>query len=173
MEPREPVDLLVRASGLSRRAFAREYGVGEQVLLRLSQGRFSRVPDSIVKAVTEAHDLDGYQGLLYDAYGETSLQEAYTKWREAQVAVPLPTEADLAAQDRALSPAARLAAAVGSMSKLAKVTRTHDFVVRRYVHGETRELPASMRAAMEEQHWPHTDHLDQAQQLWLDRQEKK
>ena len=173
METREPVDLLVKASGLSRRAFAREYGVGEQVLLRLSQGRFSNVPESIVTAITRAHGHDGYQGLLYDTYGESDLQEAYTKWRDALPEAALPTESELMAQDSALSPAARLAAAVGSMSKLAKITKTHDFVVRRYVHGETRELPASMRAAMEAQNWPHTDQLDRAQQLWLDAQEAK
>jgi hypothetical protein len=173
MERREPVDLLVKASGLSRRQFAREHGVGEQVLLRLSQGRFSSVPQSIVDAVYAAHNIDELQDLLRDAYGSDEVQESYARWRESLPAVLLPTEQDIAAQDTALSPAQRLAAAVGSMSKLAKITKTHDFVVRRYVHGETRELPASMRAAMEEQKWPHTDQLDRAQQAWLSRQEAK
>jgi len=173
MEKREPVDLLIKASGLSRRAFAREHEVGEQVLLRLAQGRFSRVPESIVAAVTEVHGIDAQQELLHDAYGTFSLQEAYAAWREALPKIELPTEAELAAQDKALSPAQRLSAAVGSMSKLAKVTHTHDFVVRRYVHGETRVLPESMRAAMEDQNWPHTDQLDAAQQRWLDAREAK
>ena len=173
MSQLEPVTLLVKASGFSRRSFAKEYGVGEQVLLRLSQGRFSRVPESVVVAVTKAHGFDGYQGLLYDEYGTADLQEAYTKWREEQAITPLPTAEELASQDRALSPAQRLAAAVGSMSRLAKITRTHDYVVRRYVHGETRELPASMRAAMEHQRWPHTEQLDSNQQKWLDRQEAR
>lgn len=172
METREPVDLLVKASGLSRRAFAKEYGVGEQVLLRLSQGRFSSVPASVVQAVYAAHGPDLAE-LLNDAYGERDLQPAYAKWRSGLPTDPLPGELALAAQDKALSPAQRLAAAVGSMSKLAKVTHTHDYVVRRYVHGETRELPASMRLAMEEANWPHIDQLDRAQQAWLDRQEAK
>lgn len=173
MPQREPVDLLIKASGFSRRAFAHEYGVGEQVLLRLSQGRFSNVPASIEAAI-RAHFKEGEdEQLLWDAYGTSNLQDAYRDWRDRLTATPLPTERDLAAQDTALSPAARLAAAVGSMSKLAKITKSHDFVVRRYVHGETRELPASMRAAMEEQSWPHTDQLDRAQQRWLERQEAK
>lgn len=173
MAQREPVDLLVRASGLSRRSFAHKYRVGEQVLLRLSQGRFSRVPDSIIEAVYDAHEIDQLQELLRSEYGVVDVQSAYAKWRESLPTPALPTEAELAAQDRNLSPAQRLAAAVGSMSKLAKITKTHDYVVRRYVHGETRELPASMRAVMIEQGWPHWAQLDRAQQAWLERQEAK
>lgn len=174
MAQREPVDLLVKASGLSRRAFAREYGVGEQVLLRLSQGRFTRVPESIVVALRACYpDERDMRGLLYEAFGTQDLQEAYEDWRDDLKPDPLPTQEELAAQDVALSPAQRLAAAVGSMSKLAKITKTHDFVVRRYVSGVTRELPESMRAAMKEQKWPHVDQLDRAQQAWLDRQGAK
>lgn len=174
MTQREPVDQLVRASGLSRRAFAREHGVGEQVLLRLSQGRFSRIPESIETAIENEYK-DNYDSVLaiVREFEASNLQHAYELWRGALPKAALPTDKELEEQDQALSPAARLAAAVGSMSKLAKVTHTHDYVVRRYVHGETRELPASMRDAMEAQKWPHTDQLDRAQQQWLDRQGAK
>lgn len=181
MEAREPTDLLVRASGLSRRAFAKQFGVGEQVLLRLSQGRFTRVPESIVEALQACFDPD--QGstystqirqMLVEGYGTGDLQDAYRAWREhARPFGDLPSERALKQQDRALSPAKQLAAAVGSMSKLAKILRVHDYVVRRYVSGETRELPASMRESMVALKWPHADQLDRAQQFWLDQQEAK
>lgn len=168
MELREPVDRLVRASGLSRRQFAREHQVGEQVLLRLSQGRFSRVPASIERAV-RAEFPDDLEQMLKDGYGTGDLQEAYASWRDRQPLASLPDEAKLRDSDGD-SPAKRLATAVGSMSKLAKILHVHDFVVRRYVNGETRELPKSMREAMEARKWPHTDQLDRAQQAWFDRQ---
>lgn len=172
MDTREPVDALVRASGLSRRQFAKEHGVGEQVLLRLSQGRFSRVPDSIVQAIyAEYPDKRDIRHMLYDGYGEQEIQDAYAAWRAAQPLSQLPSDEVLRSAEGD-SPARKLADAVGSMSKLAKVTRTHDYVVRRYVNGETRELPKSMRVAMEAAGWPHTDQLDRAQQAWFDRQER-
>ncbi len=165
----EPIDTLVKASGLSRRAFARQYGVGEQVLLRLSQGRFTRVPASILQAIREAYpDVRDVHGLLYEQFGTQDVEEAYEIWRAArQPEGRLPTTEELQAQDSALSPAQRLAAAVGSMSKLAAVLHVHDYVVRRYVNGQTRELPASMRESMEKLGWPHAEHLDRAQQNWL------
>lgn len=162
-----PVDTLVKASGLSRRGFAKRYGVGEQVLLRLSQGRFTKVPQSIVDALVAAHG-DELAGLL-EGFESADVDEAYRKWREAQPVGELPTEDDLRAQPRSLSPAQALAAASGSMSRLAKLLHVHDYVVRRYVNGETKELPASMRASMEKLGWPHTDQLDRAQQRWVER----
>lgn len=169
----EPVDRLVKASGLSRRAFAARHSIGEQVLLRLSQGRFTKVPPSVVQALREAYpDPRDMRSILVDEYGTQDIEEAYVSWREsrADAAGRLPTEKELAAaNDGESSPAQMLAAAVGSMSKLAAVLQVHDYVVRRYVSGRTRELPASMRAAMEKLSWPHIEHLDKAQQSFLER----
>lgn len=170
----EPVDRLVKASGLSRRAFARQFGVGEQVLLRLSQGRFTTVPPSIVQALREAYpDARDMRGILAEDYGTQDIVEAYETWREKRPARErgmLPTGAELEAlADSGMSPAQILAAAAGSMSKLAAILQVHDYVVRRYVSGKTRELPASMREAMVKLSWPHTDHLDRAQQSWLEK----
>lgn len=167
METREPVDLLVRATGLSRRAFAREYGVGEQVLLRVSQGRFTKLPPSVERAIEDAYEPDQLAIMLREGYGVQDLGMAYGIWREEQPVGKLPTEGELR-KAKGDSPAQKLANAVGSMSKLAKLLHVHDYVVRRYVSGLTRELPHSMRDSMEKLGWPHVDHLDYAQQAWLD-----
>lgn len=173
MATTEPVDRLVKASGLSRRAFAHTYNVGEQILLRLSQGRFTAVPPSVTQALREAYpDPRDMNSILTEEYGTQDIGEAYELWRASRAASTghLPTEKELAAKnDGETSPAQMLAAAVGSMSKLAAILQVHDYVVRRYVSGRTRELPASMRAAMKKLEWPHIDHLDRAQQSWLER----
>jgi hypothetical protein len=154
----------VKASGLSRRAFSKEFGVGEQVLLRLSQGRSTKVPPSIENAIEEAVDIETIQETVRE-FGAGNLQEAYDIWRTEQQSVgQLPDKIT----SHEGSPAQRLAAEVGSMSRLAKILHVHDYVVRRYVQGITKELPQSMRDSMQALGWRHTDALDNAQQHWLE-----
>jgi hypothetical protein len=174
MEKREPVATLIQTLGLSRRAFAKTYGVGEQVLLRLAQGRFTKVPPSVTLAIHAAYaDEPGQlEQILYEGYGSAYLHEAYESWRESRQPV-----GNLPARIPALpgkSPAQRLSAAVGSMSKLAAVLHVHDFVVRRYVNGETRELPRSMYESMVALGWKDgAEALNLHQQKWLDQQSAK
>jgi hypothetical protein len=162
---REPVDTLIKATGLSRRAFAKQYGVGEQVLLRLSQGRFTKVPPSVEAAILTAF-ADQEETLIEVLDGHT-LQAAYHEWREDSQPVGQLPDKIPAIPGR--SPAQRLAVAVGSMSKLAAVLHVHDFVVRRYVNGQTYELPHSMRESMIALGWEQgANKLDEHQKRWLD-----
>jgi len=166
---REPVDTLIKATGLSRRAFAKQYGVGEQVLLRLSQGRFTKVPESVAYAIYEAYEDDPktLEETIADYTSEQTLQAAYREWRERQQ--PVGSLPDKIPAIPGKSPAQRLAVAVGSMSKLAAVLHVHDFVVRRYVNGQTYELPHSMRESMIALGWEQgANKLDEHQKRWLD-----
>jgi transcriptional regulator with XRE-family HTH domain len=170
----EPVDTLIKATGLSRRAFAKQYGVGEQVLLRLSQGRFTKVPESVINAIYLAYDhqLETLEATIDEYTDQQSLQAAYRAWRESRQ--PVGELPERIPNIPGKSPAQRLAVAVGSMSKLAAVLHVHDFVVRRYVNGETRELPRSMRESMEKLGWGNgAESLDRHQKLWLDKHSAK
>ncbi len=124
------------------------------------------LPFGVVGAFGARMDRDEMEQLLFDGYGEHDLQNAYRAWRaEQQRQAVLP---EFIPWVDGLSPAQRFAAAVGSMSKLAQVLRVNDYVVRRWVNGDTEELPAQMRDAMKACGWGHSYLLDLAQKQWLE-----
>lgn len=160
-----PTDYLIHKLGKTRRDFCVEAGFGENHLLRLAQGRMNELSAAVVAAFEDRLSRSEIAELLDDGYGTPSLSKAYLVWRtEQQRKATLP---DFIPYIEGLSPAQRFADAVGSMSKLAQVLRVNDYVVRRWVNGETKELPQQMRDAMALAGYPHADTIDKEQQAWL------
>lgn len=124
-----PVDFLVGKTGYSRAAFTKTYGLGENHILLVVQGRKESVGDALSDALHDALESRGQsvERLLGEQYGTTDLQVAWLKWREAtRKRTRLPE-----IRPGVGSPTARLVRAVGSIAKTAQLLRVRDIQVRK------------------------------------------
>lgn len=165
-----PVDFMVRKTGLSRAEFTAKHGLGKNLLLKASQGRVQSITGTISQALWSEWKAKGIDQDLFDEeYGTTDLDVAFQHWRSEDrkrrrgtvpVAVPnMPY----------LSPFMRLVTAIGSLSKTAKMLAVPDLPVSQYASGRQTVMPKSIATALGELEYPHTKDLDRAQRVWLEK----
>lgn len=140
MTNENPVDYLIRRCGMTRVAFTREYGFGENHLLLVAQGRKESVGPKLRSALETAcvkHGVTLSLELLNN-YGVRTIDEAFTEWRQAQRRqARLPQKV----MPGVGSPMARIVRHFGSIAQTAKQLRVRDIVVRRYMDAEKMPLP--------------------------------
>lgn len=150
MTAENPVDYLIRRCGMTRVAFTREYGFGENHLLLVSQGRKESVGPRLMEALAQACAKHGVRPNieLSHTYGTGNIEDAYAEWiRDQRQTAQLPqtVKAGLG------SPMARLVRHYGSIAQTAKVLRVRDLVVRRYMDSE--KMPQPIYTAISETPW--------------------
>lgn len=150
MTNENPVDYLIRRCGMTRIAFTREYGFGENHLLLVAQGRKESIGDRLYTALHHAATTRGINlGIeLQNTYGHSHLADAWLAWRTEQRAkadLPLSVRSGLG------SPMARLVRHFGSVSATAKALRVRDINVRRYM--DTDRMPEPIFDALCETSW--------------------
>jgi hypothetical protein len=155
-----PVDFLLRQYGVTRSAFTKSYGFGENHLLLVAQGRKEGVGDMLESALYREAESSGINlfAALENKYGFGDIDEAWFFWRLNQRhRTNLP---DL--RPGIGSPMARLVRTVGSIAKTAKLLRVRDIMVKKYMHQA--EMPSPIRNAFEEiEGVEFTQRFDQAQ----------
>jgi hypothetical protein len=150
MTNENPVDYLIRRCGMTRIAFTREYGFGENHLLLVAQGRKESVSPKLKAALL---DLCQKRGLHMDdelqrQYATDSIDDAFENWRTDQRWLArLP--------DRVMpglgSPMARIVKHFGSIAQTAKALRVRDIHVRTYM--ESDRMPSPLFEAISETRW--------------------
>lgn len=164
---KNPVAFMVDHTTMSRAEFTAKYGFGKNLLGRLSQGRLQSVSPRVASALWEEWKVRGIDQDDFDAeYGTLDVDTAYQRWvqnRRLSNRAKLPTAVK---DDTRITPFARLVQAIGSISKTAQVLVVADVVVQRYADGRQRSMPDSIRTALHEMKYPHTESLDAAQQRW-------
>ena len=150
MTNENPVDYLIRRCGMTRIAFTREYGFGENHLLLVAQGRKESVSPKLQAALL---DLCQKRGLRMDSelefqYGTDDVNEAFENWRtdqRAQARLPERVMPGLG------SPMARIVKHFGSIAQTAKALRVRDIHVRTYMNSE--RIPSPLFEAVAETNW--------------------
>lgn len=169
-----PVDYIIRCTGLSRSEFTAKHGFGKNLLGRVSQGRLQSVTPRIANALWAEWEEKGQpQGSFYGKYGTLDIDEAYQNWvhnRRVSNRAKLPRTIP---ESTTLSPFARFVKAVGSVSATAKLLAVADVSVQRYADGRVKAMPEAIRTALHEMQYPHTDSLDKQQQRWHAKQESR
>lgn len=141
-----PVDFLLRQFGITRSAFTKAHGFGENHLLLVAQGRKEGVGDMLEAALLKEAERSGVNvySALENKYGFEDIDEAWFFWRLNQRhRASLP---DL--KPGVGSPMSRLVRAVGSIAQTAKLLRVRDIMVKKYMHQA--EMPSPIRKAFEE-----------------------
>lgn len=165
---KNPVDFMVERTGLTRAEFTAKHDLGKNLLLRLSQGRLQSVTPrigGILWGEWQSRGLD--QDDFMEEYNTLSVDTAYQRWVHNQRLlnrIRLPRKINAVGG----SPFNRFCAEVGSISKTAQVLCVADAVVQGYALGRQREMPDSIREALTDMNYPHTDVLDQKQKEWFD-----
>lgn len=139
-----PVDYLIGKTGYSRAAFTKTYGLGENHILLVVQGRKESVGSALTSALSHALASRGQslELLLREQYGMIDLNQAWLRWRygrrqEARLPEIRPGVG---------SPMARLVRAVGSIAQTAKLLRVRDIQVRKYM--DQAEIPQPIFEAL-------------------------
>lgn len=164
---KNPVDFMIDRTGLSRTEFAVKHGFGKNTLVRIAQGRLPSVTARISNALWSEWHERGLDQDEFDAeYNTLNVDSAYQRWvhnRRVSNRALLPSAVK---DDARITPFARLVKAIGSISKTAQVLAVSDVVVQRYADGRQKAMPISIRTALNEMRYPHTEALDAAQQRW-------
>ena len=164
---KNPVDFMIERTGLSRTEFAVKHGFGKNLLGRLVQGRLQSVTPRISAALwREWQDRGLDQDDFDEEYGGLDVDLAYQQWvtnRRISNRVKLPESVK---DDKQVTPFARMVKAIGSISKTAQTLVVADVVVQRYADGRQKTMPESIRAALHEMSYPHTEALDASQKRW-------
>jgi ASC-1-like (ASCH) protein len=161
-----PVDYLIRRLGMSKLAFTRKYGLGENHLLLVSQGRKESVSLGLIEVLTQEATEKGLplRQTLDEEYGTGNLNEAYQTWikharSETDLRVRIPNQ-------REVSPWASIVAQIGSVSATSKLLKVRFIAVRKYL--TTPEMPAPIREALEDIGWTGITRLDRAQHRFFE-----
>ena len=162
-----PVDFMVRRTGLSRAEFTAKHGFGKNLLGRLSQGRLQSVTPRIAAALWGEWQERGLDQDDFDAeYGTLDVDLAYQRWvtnRRISNRAKLP---EAVKDNTSITPFARVVRAIGSISKTAQTLVVADVVVQRYADGRQKSMPEPIRTALHEMGYPHTEALAAAQTRW-------
>lgn len=164
---RNPVDFMIVKTGMSRIEFAAKHGFGKNIFGRIAQGRFQSITPRISNALWQEWHERGISQDEFDAeYHTLDVNTAYQNWvtnRRITNRVKLPVAVK---DDPSITPFARVVKAIGSVSKTAQTLAVADVVVQRYADGRQPTMPESIREALHEMGYKHTDTLDKAQQKW-------
>jgi hypothetical protein len=159
-----PVDFLLRQFGITRSAFTKAHGFGENHLLLVAQGRKEGVGDMLESALFKEAETSGVNvyAALENKYGFSDLDEAWFFWRLNQRhRTSLPEM-----RPGVGSPMSRLVRTVGSIAKTAKVLRVRDIMVKKYMHQA--EMPRPIADAFREIEGDEfVEQFDRAQQRYF------
>lgn len=162
-----PVEFMISRTGLSRTEFALKYDFGKNLLGRVVQGRLQSVTPRISRALwaewlERGLDVEDFQA----EYGTLDVNAAYLRWvhnKRVSNKVLLPENVK---DNPKITPFARLVKAIGSVSKAAQTLVVADVAVQRYADGRQKTMPETIRTALHEMGYPHTESLDMAQRRW-------
>lgn len=164
-----PVDFMVRRTGLTRPEFSVKHGFGKNLILRLSQGRLASVTPRVEAALwKEWQDRGISQDEFDERYRTLDLNSAYLAWVHNKRLVNKTKIPTTLTQDTSVSPFARIVRAIGSASKTAKLLVVPDVAVQRYADGRHKAMPESIRQALHTMKYPHLAELNAAQERWLE-----
>ena len=161
-----PFDFAISKLGLTRIGFSRISGLGKAYLLRVSQGRHSRIGDvALGHLYREAKE----RGVNLDAeieaeYGTDDIEEAWENWvlqhRRLQT-IPEPVK------DTRKNPFQRLVVAIGGVARTSALLAVPDPLVERYAKGATPRMPRPIEVALLDMDYPHTGQLKAAMEKWV------
>lgn len=161
-----PLDWAIEKLGMTRAEFQVELGFSKPYLLRLSQGRQSRMGDRVVSglyrlAAVKGIDLDSE---IVGEYGPAiSVPDAYDWWvadHRKHQEMPAPV------LDDTVNPFMRLVKAVGSVSRMSALLAAPDQLVERYAKGVSYDMPMPIMMALTDMEYPFTRELDEAMKRW-------
>lgn len=163
-----PVDFMVRKTGLSRAEFTAKHELGKNLLLKASQGRVQSITGTISQALWSEWKAKGIDQDLFDEeYGTTDLDVAFQHWRSEDRKRRRGTVPETVVNDSGISPFMRMVKAIGSLSKTAKMLAVPDLPVSQYASGRQVVMPKSISTALKELGYPYVYQLDKAQRNWL------
>lgn len=169
-----PVDFMIQRTGLSRIEFAVKHGFGKNTLGRLVQGRLQSVTPRISDALWAEWRERGLDQDDFDAvYKTLDVDSAYQRWVSNKRLTNRPLLPVSVIEDPRITPFARLVKKIGSVSKTAQTLAVADVVVQRYADGRQKSMPESIRTALLEMGYEHTEALDKAQQRWHAKRDAK
>lgn len=150
MTSENPVDYLIRRCGMTRVAFTREYGFGENHLLLVAQGRKESVSPKLEAALLNALERRSirWRNELRNQYGTDDIQQAFLSWRKAQRAQAKLPQKVLPGLG---SPMGRIVRHFGSIAQTAKALRVRDIHVRTYMDSD--KIPQPLYEAITETFW--------------------
>lgn len=164
---RNPVDVMIERTGMSRIEFALKHGFGKNTLTRLVQGRLQSVTPRVAGALwAEWRERGIDQDEFDEAYKTLDVDSAYQTWvtnRRILNGAKVPVSVN---DDPKITPFARIVRAIGSISKTAQTLVVADVVVQRYADGRQKAMPDAVRESLITMNYPHTEELDKAQQRW-------
>lgn len=154
-----PVDYLIRRLGMTRSAFTKSFGFGENFLLLVAQGRKEGIGDLLQATFEREFTLAGQSMslTLQNKYGVAHLSDAWFLWRQHQrskVVLP-PLKPGVG------SPMSRIVRHFGSVSQTAKHLRVRDLMVRKYM--DSPRMPQPIRKALDDIQPGYADELDKKQ----------
>lgn len=167
MTKQNPVDFMIDRTGLSRTEFAIKHGFGKNLLVRVAQGRLQSVTDRISSALWKEWRDRGLDQDDFDSeYGTLDVDTAYQRWVHNRRISNRPLLPRTVKEAPGITPFARFVKAIGSVSKTAQTLAVADVVVQRYADGRQRSMPDSIKTALHEMSYPHTESLAASQERW-------
>ena len=169
MTSRNPVDWMVARTRMSRASFTYKYGFGQNLLLRISQGRFLSITPRIVDALLNEWAARGIPlSEFSEEFGTLDIDEAYQEWVKKTRISHRSAMPHRVADNTALLPFARLVAEVGSISGMAKLLVIPDIYVQSYSDGKHAIMPEVLKKALHEVGYPYVEELEKAQRIWME-----
>lgn len=165
-----PVDFMIRRTGISRNEMTAKHGLGKNLLLKACQGRVQSITPRISVVLWAEWRDRGIDQDEFDArYRTLDLDLAYHRWRvqmRRDAAKSFGWDKLRLAQTTATSPFRRLVDALGGETRAAKLLLVPDLPVSQYATGKQRVMPPSIYEALTQLRYPHLVELNKAQLQW-------
>ena len=167
-----PFKFLREKSGLTQKKFCDEYRFAKQTLISIEQGVYEELSERMIASITFAcheHDVDMGMELAAE-YGTFKLSEAYADWRRAERAncyeriiwwEPRPGTKQYSPMHFFVKES------MGSVQGFAKQLKVQTAILLSYITGKQKEMPAPLRAALLDAHYPYLNELIDLQRDWV------
>lgn len=172
MNTQNPVDFMVKRTGLSRAELTAKHSLGKNLLLKASQGRVQSITPKIANVLWKEWADRGIDQDEFDTlYNTLDLDLAFQRWRTKERQARAGQVPTVVRQLTKFSPFQRLVSAIGGESRTAKLLMVADIPVAQYASGRQTAMPVPIHQALTDLKYPHIEALDKAQRAWKQNQE--
>lgn len=170
---KNPYKFLREKAGFTQKRFCDEYEFAKQTIIMIEHGVYPELSDRMIDSLNKACFHAGFDPRheLEHEYGYLTLEQAYDAWKHAErkkvPAAMLDEKPEDGIED--VSPMAILVKETdGSVQGFAKTIKIPSATLLRYVRGDQKFMPASIREALTECGYRYVSELEEKQAKWVD-----
>ena len=169
MKTKNPYVYLRERAGYTQKKFGQDFGFAKQTIIGIESGMYPELSYRMVTAIVDAAEKSGLNVHveMNNEYDTPYLSTAYANWqKEARQKIDL----DIVElrSDELFSPMHYFVKdTVGSVQGFAKKLKVPPATLLRYIRGEQRFMPTSIKKALTDTGWTGVNELEKFQLIWV------